>query len=185
MQNWLIDEIQDIWQLVSRLHDGQKYSGSRENEQVEYLNHIGSVVFEIINAINKDSDLNADLAIKCAMLHDTIEDTPETYQNIKTLFGDKVANGVKALTKNEEIVGKEQKMKDSLNRIKLQPREIWAVKMADRICNLYSPPFYWSNEKKIAYQKEAELILEELKEGSQFLAERLNQKIKNYSKYIN
>ena len=103
MQNWLIDEIQDIWQLVSRLHDGQKYSGSRENEQVEYLNHIGSVVFEIINAINKDSDLNADLAIKCAMLHDTIEDTPETYQNIKTLFGDKVANGVKALTKNEEI----------------------------------------------------------------------------------
>lgn len=184
MKSWSIDEIQDIWQLVSKLHDGQKYGGPKKNEQVEYLNHIGSVVFEIINAIDKNSDLNADLAIKCAMLHDTIEDTSETYQNIKTLFGDKVANGVKALTKNEEIQGKQEKMEDSLNRIKLQPREIWAVKMADRICNLYAPPFYWSNEKKLAYQKEAELILEELKEGSQFLAGRLNQKIKDYSKYI-
>jgi (p)ppGpp synthase/HD superfamily hydrolase len=73
---------------------------------------------------------------------------------------------------------------DSLKRIKLQPKEVWAVKMADRICNLYAPPFYWNNEKKIAYQKEAQLILSELKEGNSYLAERLQQKIEKYNQYI-
>ena len=69
---------------------------------------------------------------------------------------------------------------DSLSRIKQQPKEVWAVKMADRICNLYAPPYYWTNEKKTKYQKEAQLIHRELKKGNQYLSERLEQKIKDY-----
>ena len=128
--------------------------------------------------------MNADLAIKCAVLHDSIEDTEQSYEGVKNLFGEEVANGVIALTKNEELVGKETMMLDSLNRIKKQPKEIWAVKMADRICNLYAPPFYWTNEQKSKYQKEAQLIYSELKEGNKYLAERLEKKINDYSKYI-
>ena len=185
MEDWSINELQDIWQLVARLHNGQKYGGPNDNEQIEYLNHIGSVVFEIFNAINFDKALNADLAIKCAMLHDSIEDTPETYENLKKQFGKEVADGVNALSKNENIKGKKEKMMDSLKRIRQEPKEIWAVKMADRICNLYAPPFYWSNERKLAYQQEAKLILEELKEGSNYLAKRLESKIEEYNKYLN
>ena len=89
-----------------------------------------------------------------------------------------------ALTKNEELESKEEMMLDSLNRIKEQPKEIWAVKMADRICNLYAPPFYWNKERKIKYQKEAQLIHRELKEGNKYLAERLEKKINDYAKYF-
>ena len=185
MEDYSINEIQDIWQRVSRLHDGQKYGGPNDGEQMEYLNHIGSVVFEIIAATHQNKSLNAGLAIKCAMLHDTIEDTDETYENIKSKYGKAVADGVKALTKEEKIEGKKAKMIDSLERIKQQPKAIWAVKMADRICNLYAPPYYWTNEKKRAYQQEAELILQTLKDGDEYLANRLRLKIKAYSKYIN
>ena len=88
------------------------------------------------------------------------------------------------LTKNKELESKEEMMLDSLNRIKEQPKEIQAVKMADRICNLYAPPFYWNKERKINYQKEAQLIHRELKEGNKYLAERLEKKINDYAKYF-
>jgi len=181
---WSIDELQEVWQLAARLHDGQKYGGQKEDEKVEYLNHIGSVTFEILNAVNKEEEMNADLAIKCAILHDSIEDTEQSFEGVKELFGIEVANGVMALTKNERLDSKEKMMLDSLSRIKKQPKEVWAVKMADRICNLYAPPFYWNNEKIIKYQKEAQLIYKELKEGNKYLAVRLERKINDYAKFI-
>ncbi|WKL46137.1 HD domain-containing protein [Flavobacterium pectinovorum] len=181
---WSIDEIQEIWQLASKLHNGQKYGGLKDGEQVEYINHIGSVVFEILNAIQSTENMNSGLAIKCAILHDTIEDTSASYEKINELFGHEVANGVLALTKNDKIEGQIEKMLDSLKRIKEQPIEIWAVKMADRISNLYQPPYYWENEKKLKYIEEAEIILHELKDGNKYLAERLQTKIKEYYRFL-
>ena len=183
-QNWSINEIQKIWQLASKLHDGQKYGGSNEGEKVEYINHIGSVVFEILNAINYGEDINSDLAIKCAILHDSIDDTSFTYSNVCELFGQEVADGVLALSKNDKIEDQLEKMLDSLKRIKEQPKEIWAVKLADRISNLYEPPYYWKDDKKIKYIEEAEIILNELKEGNKYLAERLKIKIKEYYRFL-
>lgn len=55
--------------------------------------------------------------IIAAIAHDTIEDTNTTYEEIKTLFGKKVADLVKEITNNtDEIlkVGKEKYMSDKL-----------------------------------------------------------------------
>lgn len=183
-KDWSIDEIQNVWQLVSKLHDGQKYGGVSEGERVEYINHIGSVVFEVLNAIRSTENMNTDLAVKCAMLHDTIEDTTLDYEKVIDLFGNQVASGVLALTKNDAIADSSEKMLDSLNRIKQQPIEVWAVKMADRICNLYEPPYYWNDEKKLKYIEEAEIIHKELKDGNEYLAERLKNKIKEYYRFL-
>jgi (p)ppGpp synthase/HD superfamily hydrolase len=183
-KDWSIDEIQNVWQLVSKLHDGQKYGGSNEGQRVEYINHIGSVVFEVLNASRLTENMNADLAIKCAMLHDSIEDTSFDFEKVNDLFGNAVASGVLALTKNDEIVDSLEKMRDSLNRIKQQPIEVWAVKMADRICNLYEPPYYWNDDKKLKYIEEAEIIWNELKDGNEYLAQRLKNKIKEYYRFL-
>lgn len=183
-KDWSIDEIQNTWQLVSKLHDGQKYGGSNEGERVEYINHIGSVVFEVLNASRLTENMNSDLAVKCAMLHDTIEDTTYNYEKVNDLFGSEVASGVLALTKNDEIEDSLEKMLDSLNRIKQQPIEVWAVKMADRICNLYEPPYYWNDEKKLKYIEEAKIIHNELKDGNVYLAERLKNKIQEYYLFL-
>lgn len=182
--NWSIDELQTTWQLVSRLHDGQKYGGPKEGEKIEYINHIGSVTFEVLKAIEQTPDMNASLAISCALLHDSIEDTPFSYEEVKELFGAEVADGVMALTKNDALKGKDEKMTDSLTRIKAQPKDVWAVKLADRICNLYAPPYYWNKSKKLAYIEEAKLILSELKDGNAYLAKRLEDKIENYNSFL-
>ncbi|GAA3520100.1 HD domain-containing protein [Aquimarina addita] len=183
-KKWSIDELQDIWQLASNFHNGQKYGGHDKDQQIEYINHIGSVTFEILKAIEIDTKLDSDLCIKCAVLHDTIEDTKLTIEEVEYRFGKDVAEGVLALTKKEQDDSVKDKMLDSLARIKQQPKEVWAVKMADRICNLYAPPFYWSNEKKKAYLKEAEVIYNELKAGSSYLANRLQDKMNTYNSFI-
>jgi len=56
--------------------------------------------------------------------------------------------------------------------------------MADRICNLYTEPFYWSNEKKKAYLKETKVVHDELKDGCSYLADRLVDKITTYNSFI-
>lgn len=180
-----IDNIQKAWLLATKLHHGQVYGGAKAGEDVDYINHIGSVVFEIMNALPHEKTINADLAILCAILHDSIEDTLFTYEDVEKHFGKEVADGVLALTKNEKLIGgKRVKMVDSLYRIRKQPKEVWMVKLADRIVNLSSAPHYWNVLKKKAYQEEGRLILENLKEGSSFLAKRLEDKIEAYSDFI-
>lgn len=181
---WTIDTAQKAWHLATKMHDGQKYGGSLPGEQIDYLNHIGGVVFEILAASQAESDMDIDLAVLCAILHDTLEDTSLEYAVIETQFGSRVAQGVLALTKNTQLEGKRAQMLDSLARIRRQAREVWMVKMADRIVNLYAPPHYWTDQKKQEYMDEALLILNELTASSAYLSERLRCKIEAYQQFI-
>jgi (p)ppGpp synthase/HD superfamily hydrolase len=178
---WDREKYLKAWNFASIHHSGQKYGGHIQDLQIDYLTHIGMVSMEIIWALqNSNEPYNADLAVQCAILHDTIEDTKITYSEILEEFGKEVADGVSALSKNSELGSKELQMKDSLSRIKLQPHEIWMVKMADRISNLNKAPFYWDNEKMLKYRFEAIMIYDTLSGANQILAMRLKEKINEY-----
>jgi len=172
------DKITKAWFFASRVHKEQFYPG----EKLPYLTHIGNVMMEVMAVAS--SLENVELAICCAILHDTIEDTPTTHTDIEKEFGTSVADGVMALSKNGNFETKKEKMLDSLTRIKQQPKEIWVVKMGDRVANLGKPPHYWSAEKIEAYRDEAQTILENLGAADEVMAERLRDKIENYGKFI-
>ena len=123
------------------------------------------------------------LAVVCALLHDTIEDTAVTFEDIETAFNQYVAAGVLALSKNSNLATKQAQMLDSLVRIQKQPLEISMVKMADRITNLQPPPAHWTKDKIRNYRDEAQLILETLGTKNEYLAKRLKEKIDNYQQY--
>lgn len=171
------------WQFAARAHRGQTYGGSEPGLDMEYINHVGSVAMEIIHAIGHDVRYDVELAIQCALLHDTLEDTDTTYEELSILFGASTADGVLALTKNKNLFGKREQMQDSLLRIRRQPKEVWMVKMADRITNLYHPPYYWNPQKIIDYREEALLIYEELNEAHWGLSQRLLHKIEAYRQF--
>lgn len=81
--SWNPDLFMDAWHLASHRHKSQTYGGENEGEQIEYLNHIGSVVMEVTNCLHQtEYSYDADLAILCAVLHDTIEDTKTSYEEI-------------------------------------------------------------------------------------------------------
>jgi guanosine-3',5'-bis(diphosphate) 3'-pyrophosphohydrolase len=139
---------------------------------------------EILVAAPNSPGFNTAFAVQVALLHDTIEDTATDFKELENLFGTEIAKAVSALSKNE-LLPKEQQMQDCLNRIKELPREVWAVKLADRITNLQPPPSHWNNEKKIKYHKEAQTILDALGKENDYLASRLAAKIKDYEAYLN
>lgn len=139
---------------------------------------------EVLVAISLIPVNNPNLAIQCALLHDTIEDTKVTFEQISSEFGQNVADGVLALTKDKTLPSKFEQMQDSLSRIKAVPFEIWMVKLGDRITNLQPPPIYWNNDKIIKYRDEAKFIFESLKDAHLILSKRLEQKIINYQIYI-
>ena len=182
--NWSQDVYVKAWDFATLAHHGQTYGGPVEGQQFDYINHVGSVAMELIWALNNTPEADGNLAIQCALLHDTIEDTEVTYEQVASIFGTDLAEGVKALTKNESLPTKHEQMLDSLERIKMQPVEIWMVKLADRITNLSAPPFDWTKEKKIKYREEALLIHSELHTANSHLSERLISRIDNYQKYI-
>lgn len=167
------------YRFAAEAHKGQLYPGT----ELPYIMHISFVSMEIIACLAVEKEHDGDLAVQCALLHDVIEDTKITYQEIELAFGSRVAKGVLALTKSASLP-KEQAMRDSLERIRQQPQEIWMVKMADRISNLGPPPHYWKREKIEQYRKEAIEIHRSLHKASDYLSQRLEHKIDEYKMYL-
>ncbi|OXG04981.1 guanosine-3',5'-bis(diphosphate) 3'-pyrophosphohydrolase [Flavobacterium araucananum] len=147
-----------------------------------YVVHLSNVTMEIIIASQETKGFNTAFAIQVALLHDILEDTVTTFDELVEEFDEEIAQAVLALTKNAAIA-KEERMVDSLTRIKKLSKEVWAVKLADRITNLQVPPENWSLEKIKEYHKQALQILTELKGGNPYLENRLAERISNYLKY--
>jgi (p)ppGpp synthase/HD superfamily hydrolase len=180
MTVWNQDLFIKAWNFACEAHQGQLVPGT----DLAYVNHVGLVAMETMAAITHGEAVHSpDLLVLCALLHDTIEDTSVTHDDLNREFGKDVADGVLALSKNKQLLTKDEQMQDSLNRIKQQPHEIWMVKLADRITNLQPPPAYWNDEKIRNYRKEAMLIRDELGTASEYLAMRLTTKIGRYLNY--
>lgn len=176
---WSPDLYLEAIRFAAERHAGQLVPGSG----LPYVVHIASVATEVMGALAREPSAHADLAVACAVLHDTVEDTPTTADEIAARFGADVAAGVTALSKNPALP-KAARMADSLDRIRAQPREVWLVKLADRIVNLGPPPSTWPADKRRAYQAEARDIHLALADASPYLAARLDARIAAYGAFI-
>ncbi len=162
--------------FAAERHRDQRVPGT----ELPYVVHVVSVAGEVIAALAEVE--RPALAVTCALLHDTVEDTETSLDEIAGAFGGEVAAGVAALTKDARLP-KAERMADSLRRIREQPRAVWCVKLADRITNLAPPPVGWTREKCRAYREEAGAIVAALGEASGLLAARLRGKIEAYAAF--
>ncbi|WP_242499260.1 HD domain-containing protein [Flavobacterium sp. 140616W15] len=142
-------DIQSIYQKTI-IFAALKHSESNQlipDSQLPYIVHLSNVAMEILIAASNTKEFDLNFATQIALLHDTLEDTATTFDELELEFGIEIAKGVSALTKNGNLP-KEERMLDSLNRISSQRKEVWAVKLADRITNLQKPPKTWNSLKK-------------------------------------
>lgn len=176
-------EIQDSYRAALRFagewHGDQKMPDS----EASYLVHLAGVTMEVMTADRFTQNFDLDFAVQVALLHDVIEDTPCTYEELRDRFNKPIADAVLALTKDEQLPREEQ-IPDSLARIRGFRKEVWAVKLADRISNMHKPPSSWSRNKKLKYREDARLILSELSGGNTYLESRLSRLIEEYGAFI-
>ncbi len=119
------------------------------------INHMREVAQLVDEAGGSDDEAAA------AWLHDILEDTPTTYEEITDRFGPHVAMIVIGLTdpagihglEGEESIYKRKMMQ--AERLRNEPRSVRLVKLADQISNLRSvrhdPPRDWTRTKAIEY----------------------------------
>ena len=116
--------------LASKVHHDQR----RESGE-PYFYHPTSVA-QILTEYKMDAN-----TIVAALLHDTIEDTPTAYEDIKTLFGKDIANLVAGVTKLSKIqlVNEDAKQAQNFQELVLATSKdirILMIKMADRLHNM-------------------------------------------------
>jgi (p)ppGpp synthase/HD superfamily hydrolase len=177
---WSQDKFNEAIHFAAIAHGSQRVPG----QPYSYVVHLANVAMEVMAALAASEGIDADLAIACALLHDTIEDTATSAADIEERFGKVVCAGVEALTKNKNLPESEQ-MADSLNRILEQPPAVGMAKMADRITNLQKPPGHWRKEKIRDYYEEAKMIHQRLGHLHPGLSKRLETRLERYVQYFN
>lgn len=171
--NWDQDVFKSALDFAAKAHGDQKIKGSG----APYVVHVVKVATELLCVA--DGSFDVSFAMQCALLHDSMEDTKITFDALADRFGKRVADAVAALSKNPNLLASER-MHDCLRRIRQQPREVWMVKLADRLTNLEPPPPKWSTEKIAEYRAEAQEIYQALAEAHAGLAKRMRAKMDAY-----
>lgn len=130
----------------------KKHASQKRKDGSPYIIHPLAVA-EIVAEIGLDTD-----AILGALLHDCIEDTDSTYDDIARQFGSTVAalvEGVTKLTRVEYSTLEEQQMENLRKMFMAMSRDIRVIliKIADRLHNTRTMQ-YQSPEKQILKSRE-------------------------------
>lgn len=135
--------------VAEKAHANQSY------DIFPYIYHIKQVL-RIAKGLYKDDE---DIQIAC-VLHDTLEDTSLSYNDLKKTFGETIAEIVYCVT---DELGRTRKERKEITYPKI--RNNWkatAVKLCDRIANVEHSKEY-SKEQFQMYKKEHKAFVEAIK----------------------
>lgn len=130
----------------------QAHSGQKRASGEAYFIHPCAVA-QILMELGLDS-----ATVAAAFLHDVIEDTPVTEEDIRTNFGDEVLELVSGVTKLDKIVFKSREEEEAENFRKIfvamaKDIRVIIIKLADRLHNMRSLNFL-SKERQIKMAQE-------------------------------
>ena len=161
--------------FAENAHRGQvrKYTGE------PYINH----PITVANMVNENGGSSEMIA--AALLHDVVEDTPHTIEDINVEFGLLVSALVGYLTDISKPADGNRAKRKAMDRahIAAAPKEAKTIKLADMIDNTGS---IVSRDPKFAkvYMAEKKALLEVLSDGNQELFDHANTLVADYYKTI-
>jgi guanosine-3',5'-bis(diphosphate) 3'-pyrophosphohydrolase len=122
----------------------------KDAEAPPYINHSLAVA----NVLSSEAGVNDETILIAALLHDTVEDTETTFEELEEHFGADVARLVEEVTDDQRLP-KAVRKQLQIKRAPLASQAARQLKIADKICNVRdiasSPPATWSEERKIEY----------------------------------
>lgn len=143
-----IDLVERAYVFSAKVHDGQmRLSGE------PYLSH----PMEVAGML---ADLRLDVeSIAAGLLHDVIEDTHATDEEITDIFGEGVCNIVKGVTKLTELdsYSTEVRKAENLRKMILAMADdirVILVKLVDRLHNMRTLKYHRKESKKVAISQE-------------------------------
>ena len=158
MRNDLAKLIQAI-SFAAQKHVAQKRKGADEQP---YINH----VLEVANVLANTGKIEDYDVLIAAVLHDTIEDTETTVEEITKLFGATVGEYVLEVT-DDKSLPKARRKELQIEHAPHLSNGAKYIKLADKISNIRdvtkNPPENWSDERRIEYINWGERVIDELR----------------------
>ena len=113
-------------EFAALAHKGQNRKGGL---QVPYFSHPAAVGLILARAGFSDA------VVIAGVLHDVVEDTPVTVEELTMHFGKEVASIVLAVSENKTLLYEERKA-EYMQRVRVGSVEVKAVSSADQIANM-------------------------------------------------
>ena len=152
-------------QLITALAfaaDKHKNQRRKDADASPYINH----PIALANLLLNEAGVEDQRVLIAAVLHDTIEDTDTTEQELVKHFGKDVADIVLEVTDDKTLPKAERKQLQIEHAAHIS-RRAKLVKLADKICNLRdisaSPPADWSIQRKQEYFDWAKAVVDGLR----------------------
>ena len=115
-----------------------------------YINH----PIQLAKLLANEGGVTDANVLCAALLHDTIEDTETTAEELRALFGDAITDIVLEVT-DDKALSKEDRKRLQIEHAPHVSHQAKLVKLADKICNLRdiisAPPAKWALERKQEY----------------------------------
>ena len=141
--------------FAAQRHADQRRKGRR---QEPYFNHLAEVAGTLCEAIEGDDAA----LVAAAFLHDTIEDTQTSLEELQKLFGEDIAALVMEVTDDKSLPKLERKRLQIVNAPK-KSRRAKLLKIADATSNVRSlaadPPSDWDSARMLDYIAWAEQVI--------------------------
>ncbi|MCM1506290.1 MAG: bifunctional (p)ppGpp synthetase/guanosine-3',5'-bis(diphosphate) 3'-pyrophosphohydrolase [Ruminococcus flavefaciens] len=142
-----LSKIISAYQFAEKAHRGQKRSSGQD-----YITHPLAVAY-ILLELGMDTD-----TICAALLHDVVEDTPATFNDIKKRFGQDVALLVDGVTKLGRVpyLNKNEQRAENIRKILLAMSHdirVMIIKLCDRLHNMRTLKYcHTAKQKRIAHE---------------------------------
>ena len=155
-------ELLDAVMFAADRHKNQR---RKDAEAAPYINHPIALA-HLLATTGGVYDIHV---LGAAILHDTIEDTETTYDELKSRFGVDLANIVQEVT-DDKSLPKLRRKELQVEHAPHKSKEAALVKLADKICNLRdianSPPTDWPLARRQEYFDWAKRVVDGLPDVS-------------------
>jgi guanosine-3',5'-bis(diphosphate) 3'-pyrophosphohydrolase len=127
-----------------------------------YINH----PIALADVLANEGGVTDETVLIAAILHDTIEDTETTAEELTAIFGETITAIVLEVT-DDKALPKAERKRLQIEHAPTISAAAKLVKLADKICNLRdivaSPPEKWSLERRQAYFDWAKAVVNGLR----------------------
>ncbi|XP_064645160.1 guanosine-3',5'-bis(diphosphate) 3'-pyrophosphohydrolase MESH1-like [Lineus longissimus] len=145
----------------------------KDKDATPYINHpIG-----VANILTEEGAVTDPIVIQAALLHDTVEDTDTTVEEIESIFGKEVAGVVAEVTDDKLLPKQERKRLQIVNAPKKTYRAK-LVKLADKLYNLRdldrTTPVGWTDDRVVEYFEWAKKVIDGVRGTNKALEDSLD-----------
>jgi guanosine-3',5'-bis(diphosphate) 3'-pyrophosphohydrolase len=142
--------------------DKHRAQRRKDAEASPYINH----PIALAHVLAFEASVNDERVLVAAILHDTIEDTKTTFEELKERFGLSIAKIVAEVT-DDKSLPKQKRKRLQIEHAPHLSRRAKLVKLADKICNLRdvatSPPIDWPMRRRRKYFDWAKQVVDGLR----------------------